>query len=162
MKILNRKFEFNKNELVFIKKEISKYENKRAALIEILKFIQKRTRWISSSILKSLSKLLDIPVSDIEEISTFYSNIFRKPVGKYIIRYCDSIVCYINNYQMIKDTIECQLCIVAGQTTKDKKFTLLPTSCLGKCNLSPVIMINNITYTNLSSENIKEILEKHR
>lgn len=154
-------FCLTKNEIYEIEKEKKGYENSRAVLIEALKIVQKYRGWISDNVIYALSKILQISQSEIEEVATFYNQIFRQPVGKNIIRYCDSFVCYIAGYKKIKKEIENILNIKPGETTKDKKFTLLPTCCLGKCDKSPSIMINNDTYFSLNSSMIFNLLEKY-
>lgn len=155
-------FQLTDKEINEIKKEKKKYENPQAASIEALKIVQKKRGWISDNAIYAISKILKIPVSELEGIATFYSQIFRKPVGKYIIRYCDSFVCYITGYTSIKKRIEKILNIKPGQTTLDKKFTLLPTCCLGTCDKSPTIMINEDIYYFVTPEIILTLLEQYK
>lgn len=141
-----------------IKLECNYYENNRAAVIEALKIVQRNRGWVSESAIESIAEILMIPVVDVEGIATFYNQIFRQPVGKHIIRYCDSVVCYIKGCEIVQKFLENTLSINIGDTTMDKKFTLLPTCCLGICNLAPVIMIDTDLYTNIASDKIIEIL----
>lgn len=139
-----------------------KYKDNYSISIESLKIIQKYRHWISDKSLKAISKYLNIHINYLEEISTFYSKIFRRPVGRHIINYCDSFVCYIKNYESIKVILEEKLKIKTGNTTKDNRFTLLTTCCLGNCDKSPVIMINEDTYTNVIPRYIDNILNKYK
>ncbi|MCR3756215.1 MAG: NADH:quinone oxidoreductase subunit E [Candidatus Westeberhardia cardiocondylae] len=159
---MNKKLFLDEQDKKIIEKEKKNYENPRAASIEVLKFIQKKYNWIPDELMNPIAKTLNMSSSELEEITTFYSQIFRKPVGKNIIRYCDSIVCYITGYEIIKKKIEFLLKIKPGQTTKNKKFTLLPTCCLGNCDKSPVIMINDNTYTNITPKKISLLLKKYK
>lgn len=95
-------------------------------------------------------------------MATFYSQIFRQPVGRNIIRYCDSVVCFLTGYQKIKITLEKYLKIKIGETTEDKRFTLLPVCCLGNCDKGPTIMINEDTYSLLTPESIPCLLESYK
>lgn len=149
-------------EIEEIKKEKNKYKYQKAAAIEALKIAQKYRGWVSDNVLLEISKILKMTVNDLESIATFYSQIFRRPVGKYVIRYCDSFVCYINGYQKILEKIKNNLNIKVGETTLDKKFTLLPTCCLGSCDKSPVIMINDNFYYCLNVKIIDNILEYYK
>ncbi|CEN32321.1 NADH-quinone oxidoreductase subunit E [Candidatus Westeberhardia cardiocondylae] len=159
---MNKKLFLDEQDKKIIEKEKKNYESPRAASIEVLKFIQKKYNWIPDELMNPIAKTLNMSSSELEEITTFYSQIFRKPVGKNIIRYCDSIVCYITGYEIIKKKIEFLLKIKPGQTTKNKKFTLLPTCCLGNCDKSPVIMINDNTYTNITPKKISLLLKKYK
>lgn len=100
--------------------------------------------------------------SEIEGVATFYSQIFRQPVGRNVIRYCDSVVCFLTGYKMIKKSLENYLQINIGETTKDNRFTLLPVCCLGNCDKSPTIMINEDTHSCLVPEAIPYLLELYK
>lgn len=141
-----------------IQSECNHYENSRAAAIEALKIIQKNRGWVSDDAIAWVSKILQITESDLEGIATFYNQIFRQPVGKHIIRYCDSVVCYIFGCETLQKTLEDVLRIKIGHTTQDKKFTLLPACCLGMCNLAPIVMVDSDVYKNVCPDKISEIL----
>ncbi|WP_343192706.1 NADH-quinone oxidoreductase subunit NuoE [Buchnera aphidicola (Taiwanaphis decaspermi)] len=161
-KIKKNNHNLNEKEIKFIKNEKKKYLHSRSAIIEILKFIQKKRGWISKKNIIEISNILKISACDIEGVATFYSNIFRKPVGRNIIKYCDSVVCYINNYDLIVKKIYKILKIKKGETTNDDNFTLLPVCCLGKCDKGPVIMINNKIYSNVTTDSIIKIIEFYK
>ncbi|QJC30551.1 NADH-quinone oxidoreductase subunit NuoE [Enterobacteriaceae endosymbiont of Neohaemonia nigricornis] len=157
----NKKIILNNQDMSIINKIITHYECNRASIIELLIFFQKKYGWISDEIINIISKILKINVCEIDSIATFYSQIFRLPVGKYVIKYCDSVVCYITGYLKIIEYIKQKLQIDVGQTTKDNLFTLLPICCLGHCDNSPVIMINENIYTAISIDNINNILDNY-
>ncbi|WP_276578752.1 NADH-quinone oxidoreductase subunit NuoE [Buchnera aphidicola] len=138
------------------------YENSRAIVIEALKIVQKKRGWISDQAIYAISKILKINPSDVEGVATFYSQIFRQPVGRNIIRYCDSVVCFLTGYEAIQSALEDYLKIKIGETTKDNRFTLLPVCCLGNCDKSPTIMINEDTYSFLTPESIPCLLESYK
>ena len=94
----------------------------------------------------AIAQQLGIPASDIEGVATFYSQIFRQPVGRHIIRLCDSVVCFITGYQSLLQALESKLGIGLGQTTADGRFTLLPVCCLGNCDKGPTLMIDDDTH----------------
>ncbi|WP_367673812.1 NADH-quinone oxidoreductase subunit NuoE [Buchnera aphidicola] len=150
--------DLEKNE---IENKIKNYEYSRAVSIEALKIIQKERGWVSDEAILAISKILGIPAVDIEEVATFYNQIFRQPVGCNIIRYCDSVVCFINGYKNIKNSLENYLGIKPGETTKDGLFTLLPTCCLGDCDKGPVIMINEDVHLDCTSTNILTLLDSY-
>ncbi|CAL4319663.1 NADH-quinone oxidoreductase subunit E [Buchnera aphidicola (Thelaxes suberi)] len=149
-------------EIIKINNIKKNYENSRAAVIDALKILQERLGWIPDWGIQEISIILNISSSDVESIATFYSQIFRKPVGKYIIRLCDSIVCYITGYDPIEKAIIHHLKIKKGCTTNDKLFTFLPICCLGSCDKSPVVMINKDIYYNVNEKSIITILDKYK
>lgn len=144
-----------------IEHEKHHYEDARAASIEALKIVQKQRGWVPDGAIYAIAEVLGIPASDVEGVATFYSQIFRQPVGRHIIRYCDSVVCHITGYQEIQAKLESTLNIKPGQTTPDGRFTLLPTCCLGNCDKGPVMMIDEDTHSHLTSEGIPVLLERY-
>lgn len=163
---MNKKNKLSRNNKIIhslIKKEILKikdnYLDNHSLLIEALKIVQKYYGWVSDDSIFFLSKFLNISISDIESIATFYSQIFRSPVGNHVIKFCDSVVCYITGFKEIKNILEKKLKIKCGETTKDKNFTLLPICCLGACDRGPVMMINNNTYFSLTKDSVIKLLD---
>src|SRR5262249_23280343 len=97
--------------------------------------------------------------SEVDGIASFYNLIFRKPVGKAVIRLCDSVSCWIMGYETIRREVKSLVKIDWGMTSEDGKFTLLPAQCLGACDKAPAMMINDRLFTNVDAMQLKEILE---
>lgn len=127
-------------------------------LLQELKKAQKKDGYVSEDSLKKISKNLDIPISRVYGAATFYAMIHLKPQGKYVIEICNSPSCYLNNSLDIIKYLEKLLKIKSSQTTKDKKFSLHISSCIGCCNKSPAMKINEKVYTNLTKEKIDETI----
>ncbi|MQL46573.1 NADH-quinone oxidoreductase subunit NuoE [Photorhabdus khanii] len=144
-----------------IEHEKHHYEDPRAASIEALKIVQKHRGWVPDGAIYAIADVLGIPASDVEGVATFYSQIYRQPVGRHIIRYCDSVVCHITGYQDVQAAIERHLKICPGQTTQDGRFTLLPTCCLGNCDKGPTMMIDDDTHSSVKPEEIEKLLEQY-
>lgn len=145
-----------------IEHEKHHYEDARAASIEALKIVQKQRGWVPDGAISAIAEVLGIPASDVEGVATFYSQIFRQPVGRHVIRYCDSVVCHITGFQGIQAALEDNLKIKPGQTTADGRFTLLPTCCLGNCDKGPTMMVDEDTHVHLTPENIVNLLEQYQ
>ncbi|XRX42496.1 MAG: NADH-quinone oxidoreductase subunit NuoE [Buchnera aphidicola (Eriosoma harunire)] len=160
-RLINTVFTLTQVEREKIQEQKLQYKQSRAASVEALKIVQKYRGWISTDAIHAIAKFLNISSSDLEEVATFYSNIYRQPVGRNIIKYCDSMVCYVTGYFKIKCALEQKLRINSGETTIDNRFTLLPACCLGCCDRSPVVMINEDTHCNLTVEKILNLLEKY-
>lgn len=160
-KKISIKIELTIQEKTEILNVIKNYEDIRSSLIEVLKIVQKNRGWISRELVSEISSILKVSKCDVEEVATFYSQIFRQPVGRNIIKYCDSAVCYINGCEKIKHSLEHKLNISIGQTTEDFRFTLLPICCLGNCDKSPTIMINDDLYSNLTEFSVVKLLESY-
>lgn len=145
-----------------IEHEKRHYEDARAASIGALKIVQKQRGWVPDGAINAIADVLGIPAVDVEGVATFYSQIFRTPVGRHVIRYCDSVVCHITGFQGIQVALETKLNIKPGQTTDDGRFTLLPTCCLGNCDKGPVMMMDEDTHVHLTPEGIANLLEQYQ
>ncbi len=155
------RFTLSETERSAIEHEMHHYEDPRAASIEALKIVQKQRGWVPDGAIYAIAELLGIPASDIEGVATFYSQIFRSPVGRHIIRVCDSMTCYIGGHESLLERIKNQIGIAPGQTTADGRFTLLPVCCLGNCDKAPAMMIDDDTFGNLSADELPQLLESY-
>lgn len=129
-------------------------------LLSLLKEAQRRYGYLPEEFVTELAKSLDIPVSEVYGVGSFYSFLSIKPLGQNIIRICKSMPCYLKNYQAIVEVVEGELGIKLGGTTKDGKFSLELTNCIGACDQAPAMMINDKLYVNLTPRNIIDILKR--
>lgn len=144
-----------------IEKLVKKYPNGDAALLPLLHLLQEEEgqgKMISRESMERAAKLLNVPVSRVKGVVSFYTMYNQKPVGKYFIQVCTNIACSILNSQEIVNHIEKKLGIKAGETTPDGKFTLITVECLGSCGTAPMMQINNDYYENLDKSRVEEIL----
>ncbi|GAG64766.1 unnamed protein product [marine sediment metagenome] len=118
--------------------------------------------YLPKQVLKQVSKLFDLPLGRIYGTSSFYTMLLTEPLGKNIIRFCENAPCHVVGAPEVLESLEKELGIKIGETTKDKKFTLLTTSCIGICGVGPVMVINNDVYGNLKSEDIPRILANYK
>jgi NADH-quinone oxidoreductase subunit E len=144
-----------------IEKEIRQSERIRAAAIEVLKIVQKHRGWVSDE-LHDLAGMLGMTPAELDAVATFYSLIFRKPVGKHVILVCDSVSCWIMGHVEVIDHLASRLGIGFNETSADGQFTLLPVACLGACDRAPAMMIDEMLYAHLTPEKMDGILEKYR
>jgi NADH-quinone oxidoreductase subunit E len=145
-----------------IQEEIKLYPYKSAACIDALKIVQEHRGWISDEAVSDIAAELEIPAEEVDSIATFYTRIYRKPVGRNIILICDNISCMIMGYESVYKKISEKLSIRFGETTADGRFTLLPISCLGDCDHAPSMMINHDLHNKIEISKIDEILENYR
>ena len=144
-----------------IYKEMELYPFPGAACIDALKIVQHYRGWIDDEAVSDIASELKLSVDEVDGVATFYTRIYRKPVGRNIILICEGISCMIMGYKTLYDLISKKLNIKFGETTSDGRFTLLPNSCLGDCDHAPVLMINDDHYNNIDLDNIDEILTKY-
>src|SRR3989338_10736598 len=139
--------------------EITKFPIRRSACLEALAIVQKHRSYISDEALTAVANYVDMSPTELDGIATFYNLIYRKPVGKKVVRICDSVSCFVMGYDKIKAKIEQELGIKLGQTTPDQEFTLLPTPCLGTCDRAPALMVNDALFRDLTEENVVRFIK---
>jgi NADH-quinone oxidoreductase subunit E len=137
------------------------YDEARAASIDALKIVQKRHGWVPDGASSAIGEVLGIPGADVEGVATFYNLIFRRPVGRHVIKVCDSIGCFLTGYEELAVAIKNNLGIEYGQTTADGRFTLLPICCLGNCDKGPALMIDDDTHGPVKVTDIAGLLERY-
>lgn len=145
-----------------IQKEIELYPYPQAACIDALKIVQQHRGWVSDEAIKDVADELSMAVEEVDSIATFYTRLYRKPVGRNVILVCDSVSCMVMGYETLYKKISEKLSIKFGETTRDGRYTLLPISCLGDCDHAPSLMVNNDLYNNTTGLSIDEILEKYK
>lgn len=107
----------------------------------------------------AIGNLIGIPASDVEGVATFYNLIFRQPVGRHVIKLCDSIACFLTGYDALKAALTAHLGIDFGQTTADDRFTLLPICGLGNCGKGPTLMIDDDLHGPVAPGQVAALLE---
>ncbi len=155
------KFEFNNQNLEKSKEIISKYPQKRSAILPLLDLAQRQNGgWLSSDCIAYIADIVEISYIRAYEVVTFYTMFNLKPVGKYHIQVCGTTPCCIMGAEEIKEKIKSKLGIDLGETTENKNFTLTEVECLGACVNAPVIQINDDYYECLSEDKINDIIDK--
>ncbi len=145
-----------------LQRKVAAAEHPREMAVDVMVALQNFYGYLSDEALEEGAVLLDMTPLEMEELATFYDFIYRQPVGRYIIHICDGIVCWMNGYQAILDHLCQRLGIQVGGTTADGMFTILPTACIGYCDLSPAVLINRRPYGPLTPEKLDAILEELR
>lgn len=146
------------NEITEINAILTHCETNQAAAIDALNIIQRHRGWVSDEALADASALLGMTRDELDSVATFYSFIFRRPVGRHVILVCDSATCWVMGYNPLLDCIKQRLGISFGETTPDGRFTLLPISCLGACDRAPAMMIDDVLHGPVAMEQLNEIL----
>jgi NADH-quinone oxidoreductase subunit E len=145
-----------------ILEEIGHYPYPAVGCIDALKIIQHHRGWVSDESIKDIAQILGLSSGEVDSVATFYSRIYRKPVGRNVILICDNVSCMIMGYESVYKYISRKLGISFGETTHDGRFTLLPISCLGDCDHSPAMMINNDHFNKMTVDKIDGLLENYK
>jgi len=151
--------EEERNEITW---ELKSYPTKQAVSIEALKIVQQHRGWVSDEAVDDVATFLEMSVEEVDGVATFYNDIFRHPVGRRVIRLCDSVSCWIMGYRTIREELLRRLGPESGQTADNADFTLIQTVCLGACDHAPVMMVDEDLHGNLTPERLDEILSKYK
>ena len=135
------------------------YPDKRAVCIEALKVVQQHRGWVSDEGLADAASFLDMTRDELESVATFYNAIFRRPVGRHVILFCDSVSCWIMGCNSLRERLVSALGIQPGETSADGRFTLLPNVCLGACDHAPAMMVDRVQHDDLTPQKLDSILE---
>lgn len=154
--------EQDKEKFEALQRVIDQYKGKEGPLMPVLHHAQEIFGCLSLDIQKYIAEQLNVPISDIYGVATFYSQFTLKPKGRYRIGICLGTACYVKGAQKILDELVKNLNISVGDTTEDGRFTLEATRCLGACGLAPVMMINDDVYGRLVPEDVEGILNKYK
>ena len=144
-----------------IEAELAHYADKRGVLPDALKIVQRHRGWVSDEAVADLAEFLGMTPAEVDSIATFYSLIWRRPVGRHVILVCDSVSCWITGYASIREHLSHRLGISLGETTADGRFTMLPCACLGACEQAPVMMIDDDLHGQLTPEKVDEVLSRY-
>ena len=140
----------------------SRYKNEPSPLMLVLSDVQKEYGYIPLEVQEIISQELDVPVSDIYGVVTFYSFFSLTPKGRYVIGVCIGTACYVKGGQNVLDKFGELLKIKSGQTTEDGLFTLDGLRCIGACGIAPAISINGKVYPKVKLSDIPKIIEEYR
>ncbi len=140
---------------------LAKYSGQKGALIPVLQEAQDIYGYLPEEVMVEIGKKLNIPVSKIYGVATFYAQFHLKPRGKNIIRICLGTACHVKGGAKILEKIEEILGIKDGETTEDLKFTLESVACIGACGLAPVITINDDTHGRLTPDLVSKVLAQY-
>lgn len=142
--------------------DLSGVEHPRECAVDVMLALQERFGYMSDELMEAAADLLGMSPLELEELATFYDFIYRSPVGKYVIRVCDSAVCWMQGHGSVMDYLSTKLHVPVGGMTKDGLFSLLPVCCIGYCDRAPAMLINRKVYGHLTPEKIDRILQKLR
>src|SRR5690554_3501554 len=144
-----------------IKDLADQYGRNRKNLLPVLQGVIQQENFLSEYTIVEIAREMDIPPAEVYGTATFYSFLETRPAGKYIIRVCKTITCAMKGKNQLLFAIQDMLKIKIGETTPDKRFTLMETNCLGWCHKAPAMLINDEVYTEVNPERVREILGKY-
>ncbi len=140
---------------------IDNLSDKKGALIAVLHKAQHIFGYLPQEVQKFVAKKLDLPVSKVNGVVTFYSYFTEIPTGKYVINVCMGTACFVKGAGDVLEEFERKLGIKVGQTTSDGKFTVQVLRCVGACGLAPVVTVNDKVYGHFTKQMVDKILDEY-
>lgn len=140
---------------------LTRYPERRAALLPVLWLCQRQKGWISPDVVDYVSGRLGLSTAVVKGVVTFYTMFFDEPVGENVVWVCRTLSCDLRGGKVIQEHLEKKLGCTAGHTSSDGKFTLLKAECLAACGQAPMVQINDYYYENLDTELLDRILDAH-
>mgnify|MGYP006303721521 FL=1 len=143
-----------------LKTHITEAAHPRELAVDVMFALQGRYGYLNDAAVGEAAALLGMTPLEVEELATFYTFIYRQPVGRYVIHLCDSLICLMEGYVGIRDYLCTKLGIDMGETTADGLFTLLPVCCIGYCDRAPAMLVNRRVYGPLTPGKIDAIIDQ--
>ena len=137
----------------------SQYPDKKSATLSLLHLAQAQEGYISGSVIDTIADLVECHPAIVMDCVSFYSMFFTKPQGRHKIQVCQTLSCSVNGAGALVDHVTNKFSIKPGETTDDRRFTLMKVECLGSCGTAPVVQINNDYHEGLTNERFDELLE---
>jgi NADH-quinone oxidoreductase subunit E len=139
---------------------VDRHQAKQSAILAILQDIQTKERYLPKETLDYVSQKMQLPLTKIFRIATFYNALSLKPRGRHTIDVCLGTACHVRGGSRIMEKLKRDLGVAVGETTKDQRFTLESVRCLGCCSLAPVMVVDQEVHGRLSQEKISGLLKK--
>jgi NADH:ubiquinone oxidoreductase subunit E len=153
--------EFSKEQVKKLNSIIEKFKGKPGGLIPVLEEAQVALEYLPISVQKKIASGLNLPLSRVYGVVTFYSFFTMTPRGKHTVRVCLGTACYVRGGKAIYEKLEKEFGITEGETTPDRMFTLETVRCLGACGLGPVVVVDEDVHGRVKPGKIKEILSQY-
>ncbi|MDI6739695.1 MAG: NADH-quinone oxidoreductase subunit NuoE [Candidatus Edwardsbacteria bacterium] len=148
------------NDRAVIARIVAHYASNKGAVIPVLQEVQAALGWLSQETLTTIADGLQVPISQIYGVATFYTQFRLKPAGKHLVRVCHGTACHVSGAGKISEALKSSMGVGDGETTADGRFTVESVACLGCCSLAPVIMVDSETYGRLTPDSAQKAVKE--
>ena len=153
-------YEFTKEELAEIETIKAKYPDKKPPVMPVLWMAQRKFGHVEPEVQHLVAKTLDLPPAHVHGVASFYTQYYKKKMGKYVLDVCTTLTCQVCGGYDILHYLEEKLGIKVGETTEDGMFSIQSVECLGACGYAPMLQITNGVYCNfLTKEKVDKIID---
>ena len=147
--------------LTTVQAVVSRRGARRDELIPILNEVNRALGFLPSAALEEVARLLQVPRSSVFSVATFYEMLNTAERGRHVVLFCESAPCHVVGGREVWNRLRRELSLEAGQTSPDKKWSLITVSCLGVCGVGPVVIVDDDMYGNVSPETLPGILARY-
>ena len=138
---------------------LSRYPTKSSALLPLMWACQRQLGWLSPDTMQSLAERTSLSPTTVESIASFYTMFHREPPAQYVIQICASLSCHLCRSGELLRHLENRLGIAGGESTPDRRFTIVIVQCLGSCDGAPIVRINDQAYTEQTPKSLDRVLD---
>ena len=138
----------------------SKYPERRSALIPALHLAQSETGYLPREMQNEIAQLFDLNPNEVHAIVTFYDMFFEEPVGKHVLHVCKNVSCMLHGADELLDNLCHRLRVSPRKVTEDGEFTIIPSECLGACDLAPMMLVDDKVIGPVFEADLTNILEE--
>jgi NADH:ubiquinone oxidoreductase subunit E len=150
-----------KDQFALLSQVIQDYDRKESNLIQILHMAQAIFGYLPENVLHFIGTEMNLPMSQINGVVSFYSYFSTQPKGRHTIQVCLGTACYVRGGKKVLDTLKDTLSIDVAQTTSDRRFSLEVKRCIGACGLAPAVSIDSVVHKRVNPNKIQDILKKY-
>jgi NADH-quinone oxidoreductase subunit E len=137
-------------------------ERRRSAVLPALYLVQHQQGYITANAMRYVAGLLEITPADVEDVVSYYTMFYTKPVGRFVLNVCRTLSCALNGAERVTEAIASTLGIKPGETDPTGTFTLVEVECLGACDRAPIVMVNDTWHECLKPEDVGKLLDELR
>jgi NADH-quinone oxidoreductase subunit E len=137
-------------------------DRKRSAVLPALYLVQQQQGYVTANAMRYVAGLLEISAADVEDVVSYYTMFYTKPVGRFVLSVCRTLSCALNGAERVTEEISARLGIKPGETDTTGTFTLIEVECLGACDRAPVLMVNDAWQEHQRPEDVGRLLDDLR
>jgi NADH-quinone oxidoreductase E subunit len=137
-------------------------DRRRSAVLPALYLAQHQQGYITANAIRHVAELLGITRADVEDVVSFYTMFYTRPVGTYVVNVCRTLSCAVNGAERVTEALCAKLGITPGQTDATGTFTLVEVECLGACDRAPAVMVNDSWHECLEPEDAARLIDDLR
>ena len=137
-------------------------ERKRSAVLPALYLVQDQLGYVTAGAMRHVAGLLEMTPADVEDVVSFYTMFYTKPMGRFVVQVCRTLSCALNGAGLVTEELSGKLGIRPGETDPSRTFTLLEVECLGACDRAPIVMVNDAWHECLQPEDAAQLIDDLR